>query len=83
MKRGLPVGRVSDPESAAVYLATRSSFTADEILADAATMQTAFAEVTRTHPSNPWCEHCVRAERARDVLLGVAPSAPGESRLPL
>lgn len=63
--------------AAAEYLAARSSFDAEQLLADNDVVAQAFAEATSQHPLHESCEHCIRLVMVRDVLVG----APVEGQL--
>jgi hypothetical protein len=59
--------------AAATYLAEWSSFDPEALLGDDALVGLAFTEATSMHPLHPSCEHCVRLQLVRDVLLGAPP----------
>jgi hypothetical protein len=54
----------------------------DDWFVDQRTVNATFEAAIRMH-TTCGCEHAVRLTRARDVLLGVTPAAPGEQRLAL
>lgn len=65
-----------DRAGAASYLDARSSFTAEQILGSLDVMEAAYVEAM-VHEHHPCCEHCIRLQLVRDVLVG----APLEGQL--